>query len=153
MKRWLYLIADFSYGREKLEEALKAGVDYIQLREKNISSAEYLKRARDLREMTEKYNTKLIINDRIDIALLSGADGVHLGQSDVSVKDARKLLGRDKIIGATAKTVAQAVQAQQESADYLGSGAWFPTATKQDAVPLAEETYREILKEIGRAHV
>ncbi len=148
MKRWLYLIADFSYGREKLEEALKAGVDYIQLREKNISSAEYLKRARDLREMTEKYNTKLIINDRIDIALLSGADGVHLGQSDVSVKDARKLLGRDKIIGATAKTVAQAVQAQQESADYLGSGAWFPTATKQDAVPLAEETYREILKAI-----
>lgn len=148
MKRWLYLIADFSYGKEKIETALKAGVDYVQLREKNISSAEYLKRARILREMTEKYHTKFIVNDRLDIAMLSEADGVHLGQSDVPVADARKILGRDKIIGATAKTVEQAVKAEQEGADYLGSGAWFFTSTKKDAVPIAEETYRDILNAV-----
>lgn len=148
MKRWLYLIADFSYGEEKIETALKAGVDYIQLREKNISSAEYLKRARILREMTEKYHTKFIVNDRLDIAMLSEADGIHLGQSDVPVADARKILGRDKIIGATAKTVEQAVRAEKEGADYLGSGAWFFTSTKKDAVPIAEETYRDILNAV-----
>lgn len=148
MKRWLYLIADFSYGKEKIETALKAGVDYVQLREKNISSAEYLKRARILREMTEKYHTKFIVNDRLDIAMLSEADGIHLGQSDVPVADARKILGRDKIIGATAKTVEQAVKAEQEGADYLGSGAWFFTSTKKDAVPIAEETYRDILNAV-----
>lgn len=115
MKRWLYLIADFSYGEEKIETALKAGVDYIQLREKNISSAEYLKRARMLREMTDKYHTKFIVNDRLDIAMISGADGVHLGQSDIPVADARKILGRDKMIGATAKTVEQAVKAERKA--------------------------------------
>lgn len=148
MKRWLYLIADFSYGEEKIETALKAGVDYIQLREKNISSAEYLKRARLLREMTDKYHTKFIVNDRLDIAMISEADGVHLGQSDIPVADARKILGRDKMIGATAKTVEQAVKAEKEGADYLGSGAWFFTSTKKDAVPITEETYRDILNAV-----
>lgn len=153
MKRWLYLIADFSYGEEKIEAALKAGVDYIQLREKNISSAEYLKRARILRKMTEKYDTKFIVNDRLDIAMISEADGVHLGQSDVPVADARRILGKNKIIGATAKTVEQAVRAEQEGADYLGSGAWFFTSTKKDAVPIAEETYRDILNAVAIPNV
>ena len=148
MKRWLYLIADFSYGEEKIEAALKAGIDYIQLREKNISSAEYLKRAKIIRKMTEKYPAKFIVNDRLDIAMLSDADGVHLGQSDVPVADARRILGKNKVIGATAKTVEQAVQAQEAGADYLGSGAWFFTSTKKDAVPIAEETYRDILKAV-----
>lgn len=146
MKLWLYLIADFSYGEEKITESLRAGVDYIQLREKNISSAEYLRRAQYLRKMVKRFGTKLIINDRLDIALLSDADGVHLGQEDVPVKEARKLFGAEKIIGATAKTAAQARQAMEDGADYLGSGAWFPTTTKQDAVPVSEEVYREILK-------
>ena len=148
MKRWLYLIADFSYGEEKIEAALKAGIDYIQLREKNISSAEYLRRAKIIRKMTEKYPTKFIVNDRLDIAMLSDADGVHLGQSDVPVADARRILGKNKVIGATAKTVEQAVQAQEAGADYLGSGAWFFTSTKKDAVPIAEEMYRDILKAV-----
>lgn len=147
MKGWLYLIADFSYEEEKIRESLEAGLDYIQLREKNISSAEYLRRAKRLCEMLAGYDTKLIINDRLDIAMLSGADGVHLGQSDIPVKDARKLLGADKIIGATAKTVEQARQAVADGADYLGSGAWFFTETKKDAIPISEETYRAILKE------
>ena len=143
MKLWLYLIADFSYGEEKITESLRAGVDYIQLREKNISSAEYLRRAQYLREMVKRFGAKLIINDRLDIALLSGADGVHLGQEDVPVKEARKLFGAGKIIGATAKTAAQARQAKEDGADYLGSGAWFSTTTKQDAVPISEEVRSE----------
>lgn len=146
MKKWLYLIADFSYGEARIEAALKAGIDYIQLREKDISSAEYLLRAKRMREITDKYRTRLIINDRLDIALLSGADGVHLGQEDVPVKDARKLLGARGIIGATAKTPEQAKQAMEAGADYLGSGAWFFTETKKDAVPISEETYLQILQ-------
>lgn len=146
MKRWLYLIADFSCGEEAIRQSLEAGVDYIQLREKDITSAEYLRRARRLREMTADFDTKLIINDRLDIAMLCDADGVHLGQSDVPVQDARMLLGKGKIIGVTAKTVEQAEQAMADGADYLGSGAWFPTETKKDAVPLSEEVYRAIRK-------
>lgn len=145
-KKWLYLITDFSYGKEKIEEALRAGVDVIQLREKNISSAEYLRRARLLVEMAEDFKTKVMINDRVDIALLCGADGVHLGQEDVPVADARRLMGAEKIIGATAKTPEQAKAAEAQGADYLGSGAWFPTETKKDAVPITEERYRRILE-------
>lgn len=145
MDRWLYLIVDFSYGEEIIAAVLEAGVDYVQLREKQVSSAEYLLRARRLRQMTAHYHTKLIINDRVDIAALSEADGVHLGQSDLPVRDARAFLGSSKVIGATAKTVAQAVEAQNSGADYLGSGAWFPTSTKKDAVPISQETYRAIL--------
>lgn len=146
MRRWLYLIADFSYGEEKIRAALEGGVDYIQLREKDISSAEYLRRAKRLREMTEGYQTKLIINDRLDIAALSQADGVHLGQSDIPIKDAREFLGKGKILGATAKTKEQARRAVEDGADYLGSGAWFTTETKKDAVPISEKTYRDILR-------
>ena len=146
MKGWLYLIADFSCGEDGIRQSLEAGVDYIQLREKEIASAEFLRRARRLREMTIEYDTKLIINDRLDIAMLCDADGVHLGQSDIPERDARMLLGKGKIVGATAKTVKQAKQAMEEGADYLGSGAWFPTETKKDAIPLSEETYRAILK-------
>lgn len=147
-KKWLYLITDFSYGKEKIEEALRAGVDFIQLREKNISSAEYLRRARLLVKMAEQFDTRVIINDRVDIALLGGADGVHLGQEDVPVADARWLMGTGKIIGATAKTPEQAKAAQAQGADYLGSGAWYPTKTKKDAVPINEERYRRILEAV-----
>lgn len=153
MKKWLYLIADFSCGEDVILESLKAGVDYIQLREKNITSAEYLQRAKRLHEMVAGFDTKLIINDRLDIAMLCDADGVHLGQSDVPVRDARNLLGARKIIGATAKTVEQAKHAVEDGADYLGSGAWFPTETKRDAVPISEEIYRAILKETSIPNV
>lgn len=145
MKKWLYLIADFSYGEEKISAALSAGIDYIQLREKNISSAEYLLRAKKLRKLASYYHTKLIINDRADIAVLSSADGVHLGQEDIPVGDARAFLGEGKMIGATAKTPEQAKMAAEAGADYIGSGAWFPTQTKADAIPISEGTYREIL--------
>lgn len=147
MNGWLYIIADFSCGERTLESVLQAGIDFIQLREKNISSAEYLRRAKRLKEMAAGFDTKVIINDRLDIALLCDADGVHLGQSDLPVKEARNYFGPGKIIGATAKTVDQARQAVADGADYLGSGAWFPTETKKDAVPITKEIYRAILKE------
>lgn len=148
-KKWLYLITGFSYGKEKIQEALRAGVDVIQLREKNISSAEYLCRAKILVEMAQNTGTKVIINDRVDIALLSGAHGVHLGQDDVPAQDARRLMGSGKVIGVTAKTQEQAKAAEAAGADYLGSGAWFPTSTKQDAVPITQERYREILEAVS----
>lgn len=148
-KKWLYLITGFSYGKEKIQEALRAGVDVIQLREKNISSAEYLCRAKILVEMAQNTGTKVIINDRVDIVLLSGADGVHLGQDDVPAQDARRLMGSGKVIGVTAKTQEQAKAAEAAGADYLGSGAWFPTSTKQDAVPITQERYREILEAVS----
>ena len=144
-KQCLYLITDFSYGEEKIAQALQAGVDYVQLREKEISSAEYLCRARRIREMVQKWPAKLIINDRLDIALLCGADGVHLGQSDIPAADARRLAGKDFIIGVTAKTPEQAAKAQADGADYLGSGAWYSTNTKKDAVPISDDAYRAIL--------
>ena len=144
----LYLIADCEGGLAPIEEALRAGVDYLQLREKNISSAEYLRRARAVKGLCEAYRTPLIINDRADIALLCGADGVHLGASDIPVDEARRLLGEGFIIGATAKTAAQAAQAQKKGADYLGSGAFFKTSTKSDAALMEPETYREILASV-----
>ena len=144
-KQCLYLITDFSYGEEKIAQALQAGVDYVQLREKEISSAEYLCRARRIREMVQKWPAKLIINDRLDIALLCGADGVHLGQSDIPAADARKLDGKNFIIGVTAKTPEQAAKAQADGADYLASGAWYSTNTKKDAVPISDDAYRAIL--------
>lgn len=142
----LYLIADFSRGEQVIEQALMAGVDYVQLREKNISSAEYLRRAKRMKQMTDAYRTPLLINDRIDIAMIVKAEGVHLGQDDIPVSEARRILGPEVIIGATAKTVEQALDSQRQGADYLGSGAWFLSKTKQDAIPIEEETYVNILK-------
>ncbi len=144
----LYVIADCGQGLAPIEEVLKAGVDFLQLREKNISSAQYLERARAVKRLCDKYRTPFIVNDRLDIALLSGASGVHLGASDVPVDDARKLLGKEAVIGATAKTPEQALQAQKKGADYLGSGAFFQTSTKSDAVLLSPETYRKILASV-----
>lgn len=145
----LYLIADCRAGLAPIEEALKAGVDFFQLREKSVTSARYLEDARAVKTLCQKYSTPFIVNDRIDIALLSGADGVHLGADDVPIDEARKLLGEGCIIGATAKTAAQAVEAQKKGADYIGSGAFFETVTKSDAKLMSPDTYREILDSVA----
>ena len=144
----LYLIADCQSGLAPIEEALKAGVDFFQLREKALTSARYLENAKAVKALCKKYHTPFIVNDRIDIALLSGADGVHLGADDVPIDEARKLLGEGCIIGATAKTAAQAIEAQKKGADYIGSGAFFETVTKADAKLMSPGTYREILESI-----
>lgn len=127
-----------------VEAALQGGVGMVQLREKNISDEEYVRKAKLLLGITEKYNVPLIINDNVNAALRSGAQGVHLGQTDGSPAEARKILGENAIIGVTAKTVETAVKAERDGADYLGCGAVFGSVTKENAVPLKMETLKGI---------
>lgn len=134
----LYLVTDKGLlrGRELsrcIEEAILGGVTLIQLREKDISTKDFYEEALRIKEITIKYNVPLIINDRLDIALAVDADGLHIGQQDMPLKLARKLMGEDKIIGVSASNIIEALKAEEEGADYLGVGAVFATATKDDA--------------------
>lgn len=145
----LYAVTDRSWlnGQtllSQVEQALKGGTTMVQLREKTLSKEVFLAEACLMRELTRKYNVPLIINDNIEVALLSEADGVHIGQKDCSIQEARKYLGTDKIIGVTAKTPKQARLATEAGATYLGSGAVFGSGTKLDATPLSYETLQEI---------
>lgn len=147
----LYAITDSRYSdpfEEAVEAAVRGGATMIQLREKNLSRDALLKRAVSTKKICHKYGVPLIINDSVEIALESGADGVHLGQSDGSISEARRLLGADKIIGATAKTVEQALKAEAEGADYLGSGAMFPSGAKPEAVPMTADTLKSIVSAV-----
>lgn len=128
----------------QVEQALKGGVTMIQMREKNLSSEEMIEEAIVLKELCHKYQVPFLINDYVELAKEVGADGVHVGQSDKSVTEARNLLGKDAIIGATAKTVEQALVAQKQGADYLGSGAVFGSTTKSDAKSMSHELLEEI---------
>lgn len=120
--------------KSAVEEAILGGATIIQLREKNLSSRDFYNRALEIREITLKYNVPLIINDRVDIAMAIDADGVHLGQQDLPVSIARKILGNNKIIGVSAQNIDLALKAQNDGADYLGVGAVFKTNTKKDAL-------------------
>ena len=113
-----------------IEIAVQSGATMVQLREKTAGSRDFYELALQVMQITQRYKLPLIINDRLDIALAVGADGVHVGQEDLPVAVVRRLLGPDKIVGATAATVADALRAEAEGADYIGSGAVFPTATK-----------------------
>ncbi|HEX3021042.1 MAG TPA: thiamine phosphate synthase [Lachnospiraceae bacterium] len=131
----LYLVTDSTYHDEEsflytIEEACKGGITLLQLREKERSTREYLNLARKVKRICDTYHIPLIIDDRTDIALAIDAAGVHVGQSDLPVKEARRILGSERIVGATAKTVEQAREAYEEGADYLGVGALYPTTTK-----------------------
>lgn len=141
----LYLVTDRGLlgGKDLctcIEEAILGGTTVIQLREKDISTLDFYEEALKIKAVTKKYNVPLIINDRLDIALAIDADGLHIGQQDMPLIVARKLLGEDKIIGVSAVNLQQALLAEKEGADYLGVGAVFPTTTKTDAdyVPLSE---------------
>lgn len=145
----LYFITDSTGFTEeeflrRTEAALQGGVTLLQIREKEKTTREYLSLARKVHELTRKYNVPLIIDDRIDIAMAIDAEGVHLGKSDMPIDLARKILGPDKIIGATAKTVPQALEAWQQGADYLGVGAIYPTTTKVKTVLTSTDTLRDI---------
>lgn len=133
--------AEFLY---KTEQALSGGVTMLQLREKEKSVREYIHLAEKTHTLAQKYGVPLIIDDRADVAAAVDAEGVHVGQSDIPVWAARKLLGADKIVGATTKTVEQAVNACNEGADYLGVGAIYPTTTKVKTVLTPVDTLREI---------
>lgn len=147
LKFYLVTDSDILRGRDfynSIEEALKGGVTMLQLREKNASGKEFLEKAIKLRELTKKYNVKFIINDRVDIAMLCDADGVHVGQSDIPANKVRELIGEDKIVGVSARTVEEALTAKENGADYLGVGAMFTTRTKLDAKSVSIEKLKEI---------
>ena len=145
----LYFITDSTSFTEeeflrRTEAALQGGVTFLQIREKDRSTREYIALAEKVHALTRKYNVPLIIDDRVDVALAMDAEGVHVGQSDMPVATARRLLGKEKIIGATAKTVPQALEAYEQGADYLGVGAIYPTTTKVKTVLTSTDTLRDI---------
>ena len=145
----MYFITDSSNYSEKeflhrVEQALVGGVTLLQLREKDKTTREYIDLANKVHALTKKYNVPLIIDDRVDVALAIDAEGVHVGQSDMPVSIARELMGNDKIVGATTKTVEQAVEAYAQGADYLGVGAIYPTTTKVKTVITSTETLSNI---------
>lgn len=149
----LYLVTNSDHlAREPflrvIEEALQNGVTLLQLREKDKDGREFYEEALAVKELAKRYHVPLLIDDRIDVALAVDADGVHVGQSDLPVSVARKLLGPGKIVGATAKTVAQALEAQEQGADYLGTGAIFPTQTKAAAIPASVGTLSEVCRAV-----
>lgn len=150
----LYAVTDRTWvGRqtllEQIEEALKGGVTMVQLREKELSEEEFIEEAIPVREVCHRYGVPLIINDNVEVALKSGADGVHVGIEDQPVAEIRKKVGNDFIIGATAKTVEQAKAAEEAGADYLGVGAVFPSPTKKTAIRITREKLYEICTSVA----
>ena len=146
----LYAVTDRAWvGKqtllEQIEDALKGGGTMVQLREKKMGEASFVEEAIQVRDLCHKYNVPLVINDNVDVALKSGADGVHVGIEDVPVAEIRKRVPADFIIGATCKTVEQAKVAEAAGADYMGVGAVFPSPTKTNAVRITNEQLREIV--------
>ena len=145
----LYLVTNSDGKSEEefltaLEEAIEGGVTFVQIREKNKSTAEYIDLVCKALEITRKHNVPLVVDDRVDVVLATGADGVHVGREDMPVETARKILGPDKIVGATTKTVEQALAAYKAGADYLGVGAIYPTTTKVKTVLTSTDTLNDI---------
>ena len=140
----LYLVTDRQLMScdtlaEAVEQAILGGCTMIQLREKELSSLEFYNQAVDVKQVTDKYHIPLIINDRIDIAMAVQATGVHIGQRDLPAVVVRKVIGENMLLGVSASSIAEAIQAQQDGADYLGVGAMFPTGTKTDADSVSME--------------
>ncbi|MBE6500240.1 MAG: thiamine phosphate synthase [Methanobrevibacter thaueri] len=149
----LYLVTDKSDDVEKflktIEEAIKGGVSIVQIREKTSETLDFYNLSLKVKEITSKYNVPLIINDRVDIALAIDADGVHVGQSDMPCDITRKLIGNDKILGVSAATIPEAKKAEEDGADYIGTGAVFPTSTKDDAPKITKKDLKEIVDSIN----
>ncbi len=149
----LYFITDSTGLTEKefltrIKSACEGGVTLIQIREKERTTREYISLTLKVHEITKAYDIPLIVDDRVDVALATDAEGVHIGQADMPVYMARKLLGKDKIVGATAKTVEQAVKAYNEGADYLGVGAIYPTTTKVKTMLTSVNILCDIVKAV-----
>ena len=134
---------------EQIEDALKGGATIVQLREKKMDENSFVEEAIQVRDLCHKYHVPLIINDNVEVALKSGADGVHVGIEDAPVAEIRKRVSADFIIGATCKTVEQAKIAEAAGADYMGVGAVFPSPTKTNAVRITNEQLREIVSSVS----
>ena len=145
----LYLVTNSDGKTEEeflksLEEAILGGVTFVQIREKDKTTAQYIDLVSKALKITRKYNVPLVVDDRVDVVLATGADGVHVGRDDMPVETARKILGDDRIVGATTKTVEQALAAYKAGADYLGVGAIYPTTTKVKTVLTSTDTLNDI---------
>ena len=134
---------------EKVETACRSGVTIIQLREKNLTTNQYYQLAKQVKEITDAYQVPLIIDDRLDVCLAVDAAGLHIGDDELPVSVARKVLGPDKILGVTAKTVKRALEAETWGADYLGTGAIFPTTTKENAPITLISTLKTICQTVA----
>ena len=149
----LYLVTDNSDDVDRflntIEEGIKGGVTVVQIREKTADTLDFYNLALKVKEITTRYDVPLIINDRVDVALAIDADGVHVGQSDMPCDVTRRLIGPDKILGISAATIEEAKKAESDGADYIGTGAVFPTATKDDAPSVTKEELTEIVKSIN----
>ena len=134
---------------DQVEQALRGGVTCVQLREKSLGVPAILVEAEEIGALCRSYGVPFLINDRVEIALQCCADGVHVGQKDRAAREVRRLLGPNRILGVSARTVEQAVQAERDGADYLGVGAVFSTSTKADAMPVSYETLQAICRAVS----
>lgn len=134
---------------KKVETACRSGVTIIQLREKNLTTNQYYQLAKQVKEITDAYQVPLIIDDRLDVCLAVDAAGLHIGDDELPVPVARQVLGPDKILGVTAKTVKRALEAEEGGADYLGTGAIFPTTTKENAPITLISTLKTICQRVA----
>ena len=134
---------------EKVETACRSGVTIVQLREKNLTTNQYYQLAKQVKEITDAYQVPLIIDDRLDVCLAVDAAGLHIGDDELPVSVARQVLGPDKILGVTAKTVKRALEAEESGADYLGTGAIFPTTTKENAPITLISTLKTICQRVA----
>lgn len=149
----LYAVTDRAWHKEltlyqQVEQALLGGATFVQLREKQLDEDAFLREAVEIQELCRRYHVPFVVNDNVEIAKRMDADGVHVGQSDMEAGDVRSILGPDKILGVSVKTVEQAVLAQQRGADYLGVGAMFPTDSKSDATVITMEALRNICQSV-----
>ena len=149
----LYAVTDRSWLNgetlySQVEKALEGGATFVQLREKHLDHDAFLQEAMEFKELCAKYQVPFVLDDDVELALEVGADGVHVGQSDMEAGDVRAKLGEDKIVGVSAQTVEQALLAQERGADYLGVGAVFPTSSKDDAVEVDHEMVKAICEAV-----
>lgn len=129
---------------EQIKEALENGVTCVQLREKNLDEASFIEEAKKISVLCRQYNTPFIVNDNVNVAIASNADGIHIGQEDMGLKDVRKIVGENMIIGISAHTIEEAKFAQENGADYIGIGAVFETSTKNDVEVIPYEKVKSI---------
>lgn len=149
----LYAVTDRAWCQDQtllqqVQCALKGGVTCVQLREKHLDDEEFLKEAIAMKQLCEQYHVPFIINDNVDIAIKCHADGVHVGQNDMDVKEVRTLVGDEMMIGVSTQTLEQALKAQRDGADYLGVGSMFVTTTKLDALSVSFETLKDICESV-----
>lgn len=149
----LYLVTDRRWHEEnafleKIEESLKAGVTFLQIREKNIEYDLFLKRAIEMKQLAEKYDIPFVVNDNLEIAIESNADGIHIGQGDLPASEVRKRIGNDKILGVSVGTAKEAIKAERDGADYLGVGAVFSTGSKSDAILVDQSEVKKICEAV-----